>query len=86
MSSTTSSHDGTSKSTTLATTKDKMKVQQRMIDLTARELQSTRLSSQAIAESSPGNALEENILLVEVYYFIPALYMMFYLLLIFRIN
>ena len=49
-------------------TKDKMKVQQRMIDLTARELQSTRLSSQAIAErSSPGNALRENILLVEVY-------------------
>ena len=61
MSSTTISHDGSSKSTTLATTKDKMKVQQRMIDL-----QSTRLSSQAIAESSPGNALEENILLVEV--------------------
>jgi hypothetical protein len=48
-------------------TKGKMRVQQRMIDLTARELMSTRISTQTIGErSSPGSALEENIILVEV--------------------
>lgn len=52
-------------------TKGKMKVQQRMIDLTARELQSTRLSSRTIAatdaSSSPSCALKENIVLLEVH-------------------
>ena len=54
------------KSRDLSQTKDRMKVQQRMIDLTARELQSTRLSSQAMSSVNGNSTLEENILLVEV--------------------
>lgn len=50
----------------LSQTKDKMKVQQRMIDLTARELQSTRLSSQTMSSVNGNSTLEENILLLEV--------------------
>ncbi|XP_019848730.1 PREDICTED: uncharacterized protein LOC109580226 [Amphimedon queenslandica] len=46
-------------------TKGKMKVQQRMIDLTARELESTRVSSQSIPSDGSSDALKENIVLVE---------------------
>ena len=55
----------TKRQTSLTSTKDKMKVQQRMIDLTARELESTRLAMTPVTESG-GTALEENNLLIEV--------------------
>ena len=54
----------TKRQTSLTSTKDKMKVQQRMIDLTARELESTRLAMTPVTESG-GTALEENNLLIE---------------------
>ena len=61
----------------LAKTKDKLKVQQRLIDISARNLQSTRLSSRDFSGSgtvTPGgssigegqSAIEENIRLLEV--------------------
>ena len=61
----------------LAKTKDKLKVQQRLIDISARNLQSTRLSSRDFSGSgtvSSGggglgegqSAIEENIRLLEV--------------------
>ena len=52
-------------------TKGKMKVQQRMIDLTARELESTLVSSQSIpSDGTTGHSdtLKENIVLVEVHH------------------
>ena len=57
---------------TLALTKGKINIQQRLIDISARNLQSTRLSSR---DFSPGSressgeaqsAIEENIVLLEV--------------------
>lgn len=69
----------------LTKTKDKLKVQQRLIDISARNLQSTRLSSRDFSGSgtvAPGSsggvgegqsAIEENIRLLEVSYFIPKL-------------
>ena len=61
----------------LAKTKDKLKVQQRLIDISARNLQSTRLSSRDFSGSGTVNpvgggigegqsAIEENIRLLEV--------------------
>ena len=61
----------------LSKTKDKLKVQQRLIDISARNLQSTRLSSRDFSGSgtvTPGgggvgegqSAIEENIRLLEV--------------------
>lgn len=63
----------------LTKTKDKLKVQQRLIDISARNLQSTRLSSRDFSGSgtvTPGSsgvgegqsAIEENIRLLEVSY------------------
>ena len=49
----------------LASTKDKMRLQQRLIDMAARDLDSTRISRREIAPDSL-SALEENILLLEV--------------------
>lgn len=52
----------------LSSTKDKMRLQQRLIDMAARDLESTRLSRKEIAPGSEHalHALEENILLQEV--------------------
>ena len=47
-------------------TKGKMKVQQRMIDLSARELESTHVSCQSIPSDGSSDTLKENIVLVEV--------------------
>lgn len=68
VSNTTSNSTSDERRDLFSTTKGKMKVQQRMIDLTARELESTRLSSRAILSesSAPSEAFKENIVLVEV--------------------
>lgn len=48
----------------LKSTKDKMKVQQRMIDLAARELQSTRIAMSS--EKDDKTVFDENVSLIEV--------------------
>jgi len=52
----------------LASTKDKLKIQQRLIDISARNLQSTRLTfpSSLTSSSEAQSTIEENILLLEV--------------------
>ena len=52
----------------LSGTKDRMRLQQRLIDMAARDLESTRSSYREIAPGSEHafHALEENILLQEV--------------------
>ena len=50
----------------LASTKDKMRLQQRLIDMAARDLESTRISRREIDSEHSHSALEENILLLEV--------------------
>ena len=53
----------------LTASKQRMKVEERMIDLRARQLQSTRLSSRDIAPVSgdhPPSAIEDNIVKLEV--------------------
>ena len=70
---TTMSTDGSeSEMDSLASTRDKLKIQQRLIDISARNLQSTRLSSRDFSPGSHSSSgevqstIEENITLIEV--------------------
>ena len=70
---TTMSTDGSeNEMDSLASTRDKLKIQQRLIDISARNLQSTRLSSRDFSTGSYSSSgevqstIEENISLIEV--------------------